>query len=380
MFVTYQIFVMDVDSDTRNGNIVAWLVYAEEHVKSVIKNFSEVGTPPNGQQQLRLTRFASRLLSSIAPSDPIWGGRDVLAEVLALPTKGWLISVAPEHAERLLRTVLPLARHLRLAIADLQTGIYFEPNEENKVIPEAALPILQALDPELKLRNKVLSEAQIYEGFAERLTAPLAALGFSRYDPGYSPSCEFRREQNGVCCALWVSSSGRPHNLSAKIEFKVYSERAGMLRAKAEQDLLGVPAEKASHYNLVVGLPAAGEVWTKTGQMISYDFCRSIEEMNWLFEVALQRVPTMVNLSDSIAGINTLKREHLRRFSTTQNSLRQLFDYAYLIWGNQLAEFEELAARQLARQRETGSTSGFDVEKLIAYCRDTLKPDSDGLP
>ncbi|WP_157670605.1 hypothetical protein [Chitinibacter sp. GC72] len=267
-----------------------------------------------------------------------------------------------------------------MAIADLQTGIYFEPDEENKVIPETALPMLQALDSELKPRNKPLTKAQIYEGFAERLAAPLAVLGFSRYDPGYNPSCEFRREKNGVCCELSVMSEGRPHNLRAKIKFNVYSERAGMLRAKAEQDLLGVPAEKASHFNLVVNLPAAGEVWTKTGQVISYDFCRSIEEMNWLFEVALQRVPTMVNLSDSIAGINTLKREHLRRFSTTQNSLGQLFDYAYLIWGNQLAEFEELAARQLARQRETGSTYGFDVEQLIAYCRDTLKPDPDGLP
>nr|WP_314899364.1 hypothetical protein [uncultured Deefgea sp.] len=72
--MTYQIFLMDVDSDTRNGNIVAWFVYAEEDVGYVIKNFSEVGTPPNGAQQLRLTRFASRLLSIITPSDPIWGG------------------------------------------------------------------------------------------------------------------------------------------------------------------------------------------------------------------------------------------------------------------------------------------------------------------
>ncbi|WP_348945329.1 hypothetical protein ABHF33_01630 [Chitinibacter sp. FCG-7] len=378
--MTYQIFVLDVDSDTRNGNIVAWLVYTEEHVKSAVNNFSEVGTPPNGQQQLRLNRLAYRLLQLLPLSDPIWGGQDPRAAVKSLQTKGWLISVAPEHAERLLRAILPLARHLRLAIADLQTGIYFEPNEENKVIPEAALPTLQVLDPDMKPRNKPLTKAQIYEGFAERLVAPLAALGFSRYDPGYSPSCKFRREQNGVCCELSVMSEGRPHNLSAKIKFNVYSERAGMLRAKAEQDLLGVPAEKASHFNLVVSLPAAGEVWTKTGQTISYDFCRSIEEMNWLTEVALQRVPTMLKLSDSIAGINTLNREYLRKFSTTQNSLGQLFDYAYLIWGNQLAEFEELAARQLARQRETGSTYGFDVEKLIAYCRDTLKPDPDGLP
>ncbi len=94
----------------------------------------------------------------------------------------------------------------------------------------------------------------------------------------------------------------------------------------------------------------------------------------------MQRVPTMLKLSDSIAGINTLNREYLRKFSTTQNSLGQLFDYAYLIWGNQLAEFEELAARQLARQREVGSTNVADLEKLIAYCRDTLKPDPDGLP
>jgi hypothetical protein len=381
--VTYQIFVMDVESDTRNGNIVAWLVYAEEDVEYVIKNFSEVGTPPNGQQQLRLTRFASRLLSIIAPSDPIWGGRDILAEVLALQTKGWLISVAPEHADRLLRAVLPLARHLRLAIADLQTGIYFEPNEENKVIPETALPTLQAFDPELKLRNKVLSEAQIYEGFAERLAAPLAVLGFRRYDPGWSPSCKFRREQNGIRCRVDLIVHGRASHPKIQLYFTVASLRAGELYKQAYHQFEGESIAPADPYfcTMFSEMPAAGEVWTKTGQRVSYDYCRSIEELNWLAEVGLQRLPTMTKLSESIAGINAINREYLRMFWERKNGLWQLIDYAYLIWGNQLAEFEELAARQLARQREVGLTSGFvDVEKLIAYCRDTLKPDPDGLP
>ena len=378
--MTYQIFVMDIDSDTRNGNIVAWLVYTEEDVEYVIKNFSEVGTPPNGKQQLRLIRFASRLLSIIAPSDPIWGGRDVLAEVLALQTKGWLISVAPEHAERLLRTVLPLARHLRLAIADLQTGIYFEPREENKVIPEAALPTLRVLDPELKPRNKVLTKAQIYEGFAERLTAPLATLGFSRYDPGYSPSCEFRHEQNGIRCTVDLTVHGRASDPQVKLNFSVASLRAGTLYRQAKQTLLGKSINPDPFFCTVVELPAAGEVWTKTGQWISYNYCRSIEELNWLVEVCLQRLPTMVQLSSSIAGINVLNLECLRMRWQHLDGNQQLLDYAYLIWGGQLAEFEELAARQLTKHRERGSTYGFDVEQLIAYCRDTLKPDPDGLP
>ena len=88
----------------------------------------------------------------------------------------------------------------------------------------------------------------------------------------------------------------------------------------------------------------------------------------------------MTKLSESIAGINAINREYLRMFWERQNGWWQLIDYAYLIWGNQLAEFEELAARQLARQREAGSTNVADLEKLIAYCRDTLKPDPDGLP
>ncbi|HSC79079.1 MAG TPA: hypothetical protein VLC08_01885, partial [Chitinolyticbacter sp.] len=185
----------------------------------------------------------------------------------------------------------------------------------------------------------------------------------------------------GVRCVLSIRYGGRTSDPKAQISLKVESERAGALRKQAEFDLLGKPWEKCSSFSCVLQqLNVAGEIWTDRG-VVLYDYCRSLEELYWLAEVTLHRLPAMVALTESIAGINVLKRERLSRFWNQQNSFGQLFDYAYLIWGNQLAEFEELAARQLEWHRQSGrATSGFELEQLIDYCRSNLKPDPDGLP
>ncbi|WP_348945331.1 hypothetical protein ABHF33_01640 [Chitinibacter sp. FCG-7] len=387
--MTYQIVVMDIANAYHNGNAAVWMPFKVADVEVMVDWFTRPGEPPAFEQRLRLQRFAHTLLAQIPLADPLWGGRDPEAEVAALATCGWVINVDPAYADRLLRAVLPLARNLHLSVADRQSGLYFEARDKYLVLPESGADVWRQFDPEVEPGNSTntLSEEEAIARFNEQLAPVLASLGFEyvRINAWGKlidyPSCRYVLEYNGMRCSFSVSVEGLGVRATANPSLNIESERLGILTKLIEHEVLGKPWESCRSRAVILHLDRiAGLEWLDERKLILFHKCRWHGEVDWLADITRQKLPTLITKTQSMAGVCELLREDLRHTWPSYTIWQMLRIFAYLIWSGAQDEFEELAARRLSWLKTEKPEAVAELELFINYCRNTLKPDLDGLP
>lgn len=393
--MSYSIAILDRENHNVASNIL-WFPETIGGAKKMLSVFMDETRPANADQSARLSRLAKRLLvdfplESNSEKNSLWNGINPIHTVRDLPWQAWTIQIDSDQSDAFLRRLLPLARELRLDVFDLETETYYcHDMLRSYVIPEEKTAMWYELDP-IAANPVKYTKAKVAKRFAEQLTPALAEYGFvpvrEKLKDGFL--FYFERDIEGGNQTIWALPSGRAGEVSTDISFSINSYRYGQFRHNFRSWLKGSSLDEGFDQEewkfILFKLRSVRGLCT--GWSNSSSYCRSAEEINWMFEDTIKFGIPILDKAQSIQGINWLLSDEEAKNVYPENyynckewklSYSRLQLFAYMRWAGS-SSFDFIAAEQMKNEQDQVLThDSLKIKEIIKFCSEHLFLVGDG--